>query len=380
MQPVYSDPDLAAAVGPRIRKSAFFDSTVGAGLVSVSCYNHTWIPMSYGDPDAEYRRLTETVAMWDVAAQRHLQVTGPDAGALVDYVTAVSTSTIVPATGAYAPMVDHDGTLINDPILLRFDDEEWRFSMADADIGLWVRAIGRERRSDCIVRELDTATLALQGPNAEAVMNELDVDVTDMDDLAMRTVSINGTRVTVSRSGWSSQDGYELFLDDPRDAARLWATVEAAGQSHGIGPGAPNPSERIENVLLSYGTDTGYDADPFELGLESVVDLDKQDYIGRNALLRIRDEGVARRLCGVVIEGSRIDTLAHPVAVSSGPDILGQLRSAAWSPQYRSNLGLALLAVDVEPGTRATAMLPVGLRTIRTVAVPFDRSEIGHGS
>ena len=376
VQLIHTDPELTPAVGPRVRKSPFFDDTVRAGLTSVSCYNHMWLPMSYGDPDEEYRRLTESVAMWDVAAQRHLMVRGPDADALVQYVTTVDISRVDVHRGTYAPIVDHDGTLLNDPILLHFEEDEWRFSVADADIGLWIKAISNERGLDCEVRELDTATLAVQGPRAEQVMRGLGVDVDGMDDLAMRAAEIAGVAVVVSRSGWSTQGGYELFLDDPRHASRLWARVEAAGRDLGIGPGAPNPSERIENVLLSYGTDTGYHANPIELGLGEVIDLDGADFIGRDALLAIRADGPARRLTGVVIAGSRVDTLSHPVPMSCGADILGELRSAAWSPRFGTNLGLALLGSDVESNTRATVHLPTGVRDVATVDLPFEQSDI----
>ena len=139
------DPDLLAAIGPRVRKSPFFDRTVEAGLTKVSTYNHMWLPMGYGDPDAEYRRLTEGVSMWDDAAQRHIQLTGPDADTLVALVTVIDTATIERGTATYAPMVDDDGVLINDPILIRLIDGSWRLSIADRDVDLWLRAIARER-------------------------------------------------------------------------------------------------------------------------------------------------------------------------------------------------------------------------------------------
>lgn len=375
VQLVHADPELIASVGPRIRKSPFFDDTVRAGLTSVSCYNHMWIPMSYGDPEAEYRRLTEAVTMWDVAAQRHVRVQGPDADELVQHVTTVDVSEVEVGSGAYAPMVDHRGTLINDPVLLHMAPEEWRFSVADADLGLWLKAIANERSRGEVV-ELDTATLAVQGPASAAVMESLDVDVDAMDDFELRSASIDGVSVTVSRSGWSNQGGYEIFLDDPRHAGRLWSNVASAGASHGIGPGAPNPSERIENVLLSYGTDTGYDADPFELGLDSVMDLDSVDFIGRDALRSIQSDGPDRRLRGVVIAGPRLDTLPHPTTVSNGGDVLGELRASAWSPRFSANLGLALLEADVEPGATATTTLPVGVRDLAVVILPFDEADV----
>lgn len=342
----------------------------------MSCYNHMWLPMSYGDPDAEYRRLTEAVSMWDVCAQRHISVSGPDADDLVQYVTAVDTTTCAEASAVYAPMVDRDGVLINDPVLFHVGPGSWRFSAADADLGLWIKAVATTSRDDCVVTELDTATLAVQGPLADDVMESLDVDVEGMEDLTMRDAVVDGLSVVISRSGWSSQGGYEIFLDDQREADRLWARVEAAGAEFGIGPGAPNASERIENVLLSYGTDTGYDATPYELGLGDVIDVDGADFIGREALRTLLATGPDRQLVGVVIAGPRIDTLAHPVQMSSGADVLGDLRSAAWSPRFGGNLGLALVSSEVPPGARATASLPSGLRDVTTVGLPFDRTEL----
>lgn len=369
---ITADTDVLAAIGPRVRKSPFWDDTVAAGLTAVSSYNHMWLPMSYGDPDEEYRRLTEAVTMWDVAAQRHVAVRGPDADSIIQYVTAIDASTIDVGTAGYAPMVDHHGVLINDPILFHIDVDEWHFSIADADIRLWIDAIARERGADCTVVELDTVTLAVQGPLADAVMADLDVDVDGMEVMEQRSASIDGLAVVISRSGWSTQGGYEIFLDRPQHASRLWAAVEQAGRTHGIGPAAPNPSERIENVLLSYGTDTGYHANPLELGLGDTIDLDHHDFVGRDALLRIRDAGPDRRLLGVVIDGPRRDTLPHPVPTSTGTTRVGELRASAWSPRFSVNLGLALVDRGVEPQTTAHADPPSGACELTFVELPFE--------
>jgi glycine cleavage system aminomethyltransferase T len=375
---ITADVEVLAAIGPRVRKSPFWDDTVQAGLSAVSSYNHMWLPMSYGDADEEYRLLTEAVTIWDVAAQRHVAVRGPDADSIVQYVTAIDASKIDVGIAAYAPMVDHHGVLINDPILFHVDVDEWHFSIADADIRLWIDAIARERGADCSVTELDTVTLALQGPLAEAVMSDLGVDVDGMNDLEQRSATIDGLDVMVSRSGWSTQGGYEIFLDDPRHASRLWTAVASAGQAHGIGPAAPNPSERIENVLLSYGTDTGYHANPLELGLGDTIDLDHDDFVGRDALRRMRDAGPERRLLGVVIDGPRRDMLPHPVPISSGAATLGELRAAAWSPRFAVNLGLALVDRDVEPGSTGRAEPPSGACQLTFVELPFEEPLPGH--
>lgn len=368
---------LTAAVGPRVRTSPFFDATLAAGLAAVSTYNHMWLPMSYGDAEAEYQRLTEGVSMWDVAAQRHIEVKGPDADQLVAHTTVIDTSEVQVGRGAYAPMVDHDGVLINDPVLLRFDDS-WRFSIADADIGLWLRAVASGIDLDCEVTELATATLAVQGPTATAVMDDLGVPRTDdLEYFARRPATIGPAQVLVSRSGWSHQGGVELFLDDPSEAHALWHAVAEAGRPHGIGPGAPNPAERIESVLLSYGTDTGYDANPFEVGLGDLVAFDAGPFIGDEALRHVRDAGPARRLRGIAIDGPRMQTLLRPQAIlDDGGRQLGMVRAAMWSPRFGRNIGLALVDADTPLGTQARAVVDGQRRALRLVDLPFaDRFE-----
>lgn len=379
------DPDLSAAVGPRVRKSPVFDCTVRAGLSAVSTYNHMWLPMSYGDLDAEYERLTTRVSMWDVCAQRHVSVEGADADRLTQLVTAVDVSDTPPGQAIYAPMVDGDGTLINDPVLLHWLDRTWRFSIADADVGLWLAGVAHGREFDITVRELDTVTIAIQGPNAHDVTAALGLEWTaGLDRFRLRRATIAAPDrgridVVVSRSGWSSQDGVEIFCDQADVAESLWQAIAAAGEPFGIGPGAPNATERIENTFLSYGTDTGYDANPLELGMADTIDLDGPDFIGRDALRRISADGPGRQLIGCVIAGDDIDTLPHPVPLSIDSTDVGRLRAGTHSPRFRRNIGLALIDARCSPGDIGIVVLPAGHgeRSVRLVDLPFDRSLSG---
>ncbi|WP_051063192.1 glycine cleavage T C-terminal barrel domain-containing protein [Ilumatobacter nonamiensis] len=367
------DPELLAAIGPRVRLSPFFDRTAAAGLHSVTCYNHMWLPMSYGDPDAEYERLTTGVSMWDVAAQRHIQVAGADADAVAQLVTVVDTSAVGVGSAAYAPMVDHDGRLVNDPVLLHVGEREWRFSVADSDIRLWVDATARAHALDCMVTELDTATLAIQGPKAMEVMDALGLgSASDLESFEFRSMRLDELDLRVCRSGWSTQGGFEIFLDDPTGAERLWDLVADAGEHVGIGPGAPNPSERIENFLLSYGTDTGYDADPYELGLDDVVDLSCGDFVGRAALEEIASHAPARRLRGLLLDGAKIGPLARPLVVESSGESVGRLRAAAWSPRFERNLGIALISAAIDVGGTIEVVGHDDVEQGVVVDLPFD--------
>lgn len=367
------DPALSAAINPRVRKSPFFDATVEDGLAAVTSYNHMWMPTSYGNSAEEYRRLTEGVSMWDVAAQRHIEVTGPDADDLVDVVTTVDTSAVEPGSGVYAPMVDVEGTLINDPVLLRFDDGSWRFSISDSDVRLWVDAIAHSRPFDVRVRELDTATLAVQGPEANDVLVALGCEWVDqLEYFARRRTEIAGATLVVSRSGWSKEGGYELFLEDPELAVPLWRAVRDAGAAFDIGPGSPNQSERIENVLLSYGTDTGFGANPLEVGLGDHLDLDGRDFIGRDAVLAVRAKGPARHLLGAVVTGDPIEGFGHPTPIEIEGQLVGELRAAAWSPRFSRNLGLALVDAACPAHAQGRTQMSTGDRDMSLVELPFD--------
>lgn len=368
-----ADPTLTASINPRVRKSPFFDATVEDGLTAVTSYNHMWLPSSYGDPDGEYRRLTTGVSMWDVAAQRHIQVSGPQADELVQLVTAVDTSTVEPGRGAYAPMVDFEGTLINDPVLLRFEDGTWRFSISDSDVRLWIDAVRGANSIEAAVRELATASMAVQGPFADAVLTQLGCDWgASLGHFERRRATIADGSVIISRSGWSNQGGYELFLDEPADALHLWHAVREGGTDLGIGPGAPNQPERIENALLSYGTDTGFRADPLEVGLGNHLDLDGPFFVGQDALRRIQERGPGRQLLGAVLSGAPIESFGHPLAILGGNRAVGELRAATWSPKFSRNLGLALVDVRVEVGDEGMVQVPGPQRSLRFVGLPFD--------
>jgi aminomethyltransferase len=178
----------------------------------------------------------------------------------------------------------------------------------------------------------------------------------------------------VSRSGWSSQGGFELFLDDPARATRLYNLIEDAGRPFGIGPGAPNPAERIENALLSYGTDTGYDADPYELGIGDLIDC-SVPFIGRDALVSIHERGPQRRMLGAVIAGDPLDPLNQPVTLASAERSVGQLRASAWSPRFGRNLGNALVDASCQVGDRATAAFDDADRMVEFVERPFDAEQ-----
>ena len=335
------------ALGPRERKSPFFDCTVADCVTHFTIYNHMVMPVSYGDPDAEYRRLLEKVAMWDVAVERQVQISGADAERLVRYLTPRDLKDCPVGRGMYVPLCDHDGRLINDPVILRLAEDKFWLSIANSDVLLWVRAVAAEGNFNVSVIEPDVSPLAIQGPNAEAVAVDLLGEwVRELKYFHFRETMLDNIPLIAGRSGWSKQGGFEFYLRDGSKGAELWDRVKEIGAPYEIGPGAPNPIERLESGLLSYGVDTLPDSDPFEVGLNKMISLDRTDkFIGKTALRRKAEQGLTRKLVGIVINGEPLVPNEHPWPTNVDGKPVGSVRAACYSPRRRENIGIALLSV-----------------------------------
>lgn len=361
-------------IGPNIRKSAYFDATVRDGVQSFSVYNHMYIPGHFGDPDAEYDRLLNGVAMWDVAAQRQVALSGPDAGKLAQYLTPRNLDKTKVGQGRYVPICDYDGWLINDPVLLKLADDLYWLSVADSDIHLWATAIARERGWDVVVSEPDVSPLAIQGPKAVDVAAALfGPQVRDYRYFGFEQTTLDGIPLVLARSGWSKQGGYELYLMDGTSGTALWDKVKAAGAPFGIGPGAPNDTERLESGLLSYGADMRwqtYRANPYEVGLGALVDLTApHDFVGRAALEKIAAQPVTRSRVGLVIDGQPAAP-GHPVPLLHNGQQVGHVSEMAWSKRLEKTIAVGLCQTGLTDGPLEIA-LPGGNQAAQFSDIPF---------
>ncbi|MEO0380846.1 MAG: glycine cleavage T C-terminal barrel domain-containing protein [Pseudomonadota bacterium] len=341
-------------IGPNIRKSAYFEATVRDGVKSFSVYNHMYIPGHFGDPDAEYDRLLNGVVMWDVAAQRQVELTGPDAGKLAQYLTPRDLNKTQIGQGRYVPLCDHEGWLINDPVLLKLADDRFWLSVADSDIHLWAAAIGREKGWDVVVGEPDVSPMAIQGPKAVEVAAALFGDrVLDFRYFGFEETDLDGIPLLLARSGWSKQGGFELYLKDHSRGTELWDKVKAAGAPFDIGPGAPNDIERLESGLISYGADMRWQthrATPYEMGLGTLVNLDAgHDFVGRAALASIANVPPARRLVGLAIDDNP-SFPGHQLAITRGDENVGFVSEMAFSKRLGKTIGVGLIRADASDG------------------------------
>lgn len=358
----------------RLRTSPFYDAAVAEGMTTASIYNRMIMPTTYGDPEAEYWRLINGVSQWDVGVERQVQLKGKDAGRLAQALAARDLSKCKYGQGKYVPICNHRGTIINDPILLKHSDDLYWLSIADSDIWLWANAIAAERGLDVEVSEPDVSPMALQGPRAEDVVASVMGDwVRELKYFWFRDAELQGIPVTVQRSGWSKQGGFEIYLKDGSKGTQLWNIFKEAGQPFGIGPGAPTSAERTESGLLSVGGDTDAQTNPFEVRLEKYVDLDvPDDTLGIKALRRIAGDGVKRHQLGLILEGDTPAPLGfvHEIIRHRGQQV-GVMTNCVWSPRLKANIGYALISAECQPGERVEVMRAKSTTAAKLVPLPF---------
>ena len=372
-----SSAEFSLAIGPRIRKSPFFDSTVKAGVSHFTTYNHMYMPVSYGDLAAEYDRLMNGVAMWDVAAERQVSLKGPDAIELARLITPRNLDTLTFGIGKYVPMVNDSGTLINDPVMLKIADDEVWLSIADSDMKFWCGALAVGKGMNVAVTEPDASPLAIQGPSAVDVISAMFGDwVRAIKYFGFREAEIEGIPILLARSGWSKQGGFELYLRDGSKGNRLWDIVAEAGAPYDIGPGAPNYIERVESGLISVNADTDETSNPYEMGLGKFVDLDQNvGYVGKAALKKIADEGPKRKFCGMVMEGAPLtSTNSHQWPITQNGNYVGFASAAAYSPRLEWNIATSLITVEAAASDGGLEVhMDNGVRIACPTDLPFKK-------
>jgi aminomethyltransferase len=358
----------------RLRRSPFFDATVAEGVTAFSSYNNMLMPTGYGDPEGEYWRLINGVSQWDVSVERQVQLQGPDAGRLAQILCPRDLSDCVPGQGYYVAVCNHAGTVINDPILLKLEEDRYWLSIADSNIWFWAGAIAAERGLDVAVSEPDVSPMAIQGPKAEDVVASIFGDwVREVKYFWFSEAEVGGIPVVVARSGWSKQGGFEIYLLDGSRGTELWNIVRESGKPWDIGPGNPNLVERIESGLLSWGGDTDEHTNPFEVRMGKFVDLDvPDDVVGIAALRRIKAEGPKRHQLGVVLDtDERVASQAVWNAISVDGRKVGDMTNSAWSIRLERNIGFALVSTGCLAGDSVEVTIDGANYQGKLVKLPF---------
>ena len=361
--------------GTQIRKSPYFDATVKWGARGFSVYNHMYIPRDFGDPEQNFWNLVNDAILCDVAVERQVQITGPDASRFVQMLTPRDLSQLAVGQCKYILITNAKGGIINDPVLLRLEEQKYWISLADSDVLLWAQGVAVNAGLDVSICEPDASPLQLQGPKSGEIMKALfGDDIADLKYYWLRHLDLNGMSLVVSRTGWSSELGYEIYLQDGSRGSELWELIMAAGAPFGLKPGHTSSIRRIEGGMLSYHADMDLQTNPFELGLDRLVSLDMaDDFIGKEALIAIKQEGISRKQVGLILSGPPLsgpNTIFWPIHHEG--EIIGKVTSSVYSPRLKQNIALAMVQSDKSTiGTSVTVQTKTDSLSATICETPF---------
>ena len=360
--------------GARLKRSPYFEATQRAGCRGYTVYNHMFLPIGYADLEEEYWKLLSDVTVWDVSVERNVEIAGRDGFRFASLLTPRDLSKCRVGQGKYVLLTAEDGGIVNDPVLLRLEENRFWLAAADSDVLLWAKGVAYHSGMEVELRELDVAPLQIQGPKSRPLMQKLFGDrVPALSYYEFFETRLDAIPVIVTRTGWTGELGYEIYLLDPARGMDLWERIMDAGQEYRIAPTGPSDIRRIEAGILNYGVDMTLANNPYEVGLERLVDLDKPEpFIGRDALRRADDDGVKRKLVGVELSGARLDLNMTRWRVRAGDAPVGYVSSAVYSPRLKKNIGYAMVPVEkATAGTQLTVKTPGGERAAVVVPMPF---------
>lgn len=380
MTPVNEHPEIL--LYSRIRKSPFFYASRRHGVAMFSVYNHTYHPRHYGDPVGEYWQLLNGVTLWDVGVERQVEITGPDAFAFTNLLVARDLGKCEVGQCKYVFVTAPDGGIINDPVLLRLGENHFWLSLADSDVLLWAQGVAHGSGLDVTIGEPDVGPVQIQGPRSKDVMVDLfGEDVLEVPYYFLRRYELDGMQVLVSRTGYTGELGYEVYLfEASRHGEQLWNAVLEAGRPHDLAVIGPCHIRRIEGGILAYGADMWLDTNPYEVGMgyDWMVDLEqKASFIGKEALARIKQEGAKRKLAGVEIAGDSLGayndgSMIDFFPVSRTGERVGQVTSACHSPRLEKNIGYAMVPIELaQLGTELEVDVAGDRREAVVVEMPF---------
>ncbi|MDX1613552.1 MAG: glycine cleavage T C-terminal barrel domain-containing protein [Candidatus Promineifilaceae bacterium] len=361
--------------GARLRRSPFFAATQRYGAKAYTVYNHMLFPINFDDLEQEYWRLVNDVTLWDVSVERQLEIRGPDAFAFANWLTPRDLNRCAVGQGKYVLLTATDGGIINDPVLLRLGENHFWLALADSDALLWAKGAALQGGFDVQLGEPDVSPLQVQGPKAKLVVGDLfGPPVLALDYYHFLETDLDDIPVLVTRTGWSGEIGYEIYLRDSRLGDALWERIMAAGGPYNIAPTGPSDIRRIEAGILNYGADMTLENNPYEVGLGWLVDLEQEaEFSGKAALQRLKEEGVSRRLVGLEIAAEPLPfNMTRWPILAEGAEV-GAVTSALWSPRLERNIGYGFVPPRLEAvGTKLEVVVPeLGVRPARVARKPF---------
>ena len=367
---------VALSLSRRLRQTPFTPGVEAAGVKAYTVYNHMLLPTVFRSIEEDYRHLKDAVQVWDVACERQVELRGPDAGKLMQMLTPRDLRPMLPGQCYYVPIVDETGGMLNDPVAVKLAEDRFWISIADSDLLYWVKGIVQGYRLDVLVDEPDVSPLAVQGPKAEdlcaAVFGEA---IRAVKFFRFGVFDFQGRDMVIARSGFSKQGGFEIYVEGGEIGMPLWNALFEAGAKWDVHAGCPNLIERIESGLLSYGNDMTDDNTPHECGLGRFCNTQTAiGCMGRDALLRVAKEGPIQQIRPVAISGDAVPPCTAWWPVHDGKRVIGRISSAAWSPDYQTNVAIGMiLMTHWDPGTRILVDAPDGTREAEVLEAFWNR-------
>jgi glycine cleavage system aminomethyltransferase T len=363
--------------GARNRRTPYYEATQKYDPKGFTVYNHMYFPVRFDSFEAEFDALLNDVTLWDVSVERCLEISGPDGFTFAQLLTPRDLSTCAVGQAKYVLICDRDGGIVNDPVLTRMDETTFWFALASSDALLFARGLKNAYPDlDVSISEADVAPLQVQGPKSKPLMVKLVGEhILDLKYYYWTEAKIAGAAVVITRTGWTSEIGYEVYLTDTSKGVEVYEAIMEAGREFGIRPTGPSDIRRIEGGIFNWGADMTYEDNPLQMSLERLVDWDLSDdaSISMAALRRIREAGVSRRIVGVELDGDafpELNNVKWPVV--EGSERIGKITSAIYSPRLAKNIGFAWLPVErAALGTSVSVQTEWGLRTGAVVEMPF---------
>ncbi len=363
--------------GARNRRTPYYEATQKYSPLGYTVYNHMYFPIRFDSFENEFTALLNDVTLWDVSVERCLEISGPDGFAFAQLMTPRDLSKCAVGQAKYVLICDADGGIINDPVLTRMDENTFWFALASSDALLFARGLKNAYPNlDLTIKEADVAPLQVQGPKSKALMVKmLGEAILDLKYYFWREAEIAGVPVVITRTGWTSEVGYEVYTTDTSRGNEVWEALMAAGQEFNIKPTGPSDIRRIEGAIFNWGADMTYEHNAFELGLDRLVDFDLSDdaCISLAAYRKIQANGVERRINGVTFDGDPFPALNNvkwPASIDGSA--VGLVTSAIYSPRLERNIGYCWLPAEQStPGRSVQVETEWGTRTAAVVQMPF---------
>jgi aminomethyltransferase len=334
------------------------------------------MPVSYRGILAEHLAVRTAAGLFDVSHMGEIRVDGPGAERFVDWLTPNRVRGLAPGRAQYSALLTRDGTFLDDLLVYRLEPDAILLVVNASNIEKDLAWIVEHAPGDVTVEDAseETALLALQGPRAEEILGPLVItDLAALRPFSLVETAIAGADGIVSRTGYTGEDGFEIFVG-AADAVEVWRRLLDAGGAAGLQPvglGARD-SLRLEAGLCLYGHEIDDTTTPFEAGLDWVVKLDGEDFVGRDALVRQRERGVTRRLRGLELPGRRIARAG--AAVCAGDRRVGGVTSGTWTPFLERSIAMAMLDSDrAEPGGRVEVEMRERRESASVRSLPFYR-------